>query len=93
MAAGGASTAIEQALGRPIDIAINHDPEAIAMHAANHPWTQHLCKSVWKVGHSRRNRGAAVVGLAWFSPDFKHVTKAKRQIAGQVPDPRWHWWH
>lgn len=39
---GGASTAIEEALGRPIDIAINHDPEAVAMHAVNHPHTKHL---------------------------------------------------
>lgn len=43
---GGASTGIELALGRPIDIAINHDPEALAMHAANHPHTRHLCESV-----------------------------------------------
>lgn len=45
---GGASQGMEQALGRPIDIAINHDPEAIAMHTINHPHAQHLCESIWK---------------------------------------------
>lgn len=46
---GGASTGIELALGRPVDIAINHDPAAIAMHKANHPFTEHYCESVWDV--------------------------------------------
>ena len=46
---GGASTGIERAIGRPVDIAINHDPQAIAMHQANHPQTLHLCESVWDV--------------------------------------------
>ena len=46
---GGASTGIELALGRPVDIAINHDPAAIAMHRANHPFTEHYCESVWDV--------------------------------------------
>lgn len=68
---GGASTGIEMALGRPIDIAVNHDPEAIAMHAANHPRTLHLCESVWKVD-IRKVVAGRKVGLAWFSPDCKH---------------------
>lgn len=46
---GGTSTGLEAAFGRPVDIAINHDPEALAMHAINHPHTQHLCESVWDV--------------------------------------------
>jgi DNA (cytosine-5)-methyltransferase 1 len=46
---GGASTGIALALGRSVDIAINHDPVAIAMHRANHPDTQHYCESVWEV--------------------------------------------
>lgn len=46
---GGASTGIELATGRPVDIAINHDPDAIAMHKANHPYTTHYCESVWDV--------------------------------------------
>jgi DNA (cytosine-5)-methyltransferase 1 len=73
---GGASTAIEEALGRPIDIAINHDPEAVAMHAINHPTTKHLCESVWKVDIHAEVAGRRV-GLAWFSPDCKHFSKAK----------------
>lgn len=73
---GGASTAIERALGRPVDIAINHDREALAMHAANHPETQHLCEDVWKVDIAKVVDGRPV-GLAWFSPDCKHFSKAK----------------
>jgi DNA (cytosine-5)-methyltransferase 1 len=73
---GGASTGIELALGRPIDIAINHDPEALAMHAANHPGTTHLCEDVWAVDIEKVVAGRKV-GLAWFSPDCKHFSKAK----------------
>ena len=73
---GGASTGIERAIGRPVDIAINHDPEAVAMHAANHPQTQHLCESVWDV-NPREVCAGRPVGLAWFSPDCKHFSKAK----------------
>ncbi|MCF1438495.1 MAG: DNA cytosine methyltransferase [Shewanella sp.] len=73
---GGASYAIEQAFGRPVDIAINHDPEAIAMHMANHPNTKHYCESVWDVDPRKLTAGRQV-GLAWFSPDCKHFSKAK----------------
>lgn len=73
---GGASTGIEQAIGRPVDIAINHDPEAIAMHQANHPHTRHYCESVWDVDPLEATQGKPV-GLAWFSPDCKHFSKAK----------------
>lgn len=73
---GGASTGIEAALGRSIDIAINHDAEAVAMHAANHQTTRHLCQSVWAV-NPRDVVGKRPVGLAWFSPDCKHFSKAK----------------
>lgn len=73
---GGASTGIERAIGRPVDIAINHDPEAVAMHQANHPQTLHLCESVWDVD-PREVCGSRPVGLAWFSPDCKHFSKAK----------------
>jgi DNA (cytosine-5)-methyltransferase 1 len=73
---GGASTGIESAIGRPVDIAINHDPEAVAMHQANHPQTQHLCESVWDVDPRAATQGRPV-GLAWFSPDCKHFSKAK----------------
>lgn len=73
---GGASTGIELATGRPVDIAINHDPDAIAMHKANHPYTVHYCESVWDVDPKKVCRGRKV-GLAWFSPDCKHFSKAK----------------
>jgi DNA (cytosine-5)-methyltransferase 1 len=73
---GGASTGIERAIGRPVDIAINHDPEAVAMHQANHPQTLHLCESVWDV-NPREVCAGRPVGLAWFSPDCKHFSKAK----------------
>lgn len=73
---GGASTGIEMAMGRPVDIAINHDPEAIAMHTINHPHTRHYCESVWKVDPVEVCNGRPVA-LAWFSPDCKHFSKAK----------------
>lgn len=73
---GGASLGIEMALGRSPDIAINHDPEAIALHAANHPETRHYCESVWDVS-PRKATGGRPVGVAWFSPDCKHFSKAK----------------
>jgi DNA (cytosine-5)-methyltransferase 1 len=73
---GGASLGIEQALGRSVDIAINHDEEAVAMHAANHPTTRHYCEDVWQVDPIEATAGRPV-GLAWFSPDCKHFSKAK----------------
>lgn len=73
---GGASSGIEKAFGRPVDIAINHDPEAIAMHAINHPHTLHLCESVWSVNPAQVTQGRPVA-LVWLSPDCKHFSKAK----------------
>jgi DNA (cytosine-5)-methyltransferase 1 len=73
---GGASLGIELALGRSPDVAINHDPEAIAMHSENHPGTRHYCESVWDVDPIAATDGRPV-GLAWFSPDCKHFSKAK----------------
>ena len=73
---GGASTGIELATGRPVTIAINHDPAAILMHKTNHPYTQHLQASVWDVDPEEVCAGRSV-GLAWFSPDCKHFSKAK----------------
>ena len=73
---GGASTGIELATGRPVAIAINHDPDAILLHKTNHPWTEHLQASVWDVDPVAVCRGRPV-GLAWFSPDCKHFSKAK----------------
>lgn len=73
---GGASTGIYLATGRHPDIAINHDPEALAMHAANHPTTKHYCESVWEV-NPRELADGRPVGLVWLSPDCKHFSKAK----------------
>lgn len=73
---GGASTGIEMAIGRSVDIAINHDPAAIAMHRANHPTTKHYCEDVWQVDPVEACAGRPVA-LAWFSPDCKHHSKAK----------------
>ena len=73
---GGASTGIELATGYSVDIAINHDPEAIRMHKVNHPNTEHYCENVWAVDPAKACNGHPV-GLAWFSPDCKHFSKAK----------------
>lgn len=73
---GGASTGIELATGRTVDIAINHDPAAIAMHQANHPETEHYCESVWDISPKEAVKGRKV-GLLWLSPDCKHFSKAK----------------
>lgn len=73
---GGASTGIEIATGMSVDIAINHDPEAIKMHKVNHPHTKHYCESVWDLNPIEICQGHPVA-LAWFSPDCKHFSKAK----------------
>jgi DNA (cytosine-5)-methyltransferase 1 len=73
---GGASTGIELALGRYVDVAINHDPVALSMHAANHPQTRHYCESVWDV-NPREVMPGRKIGLLWLSPDCKHFSKAK----------------
>lgn len=73
---GGASTGIELAIGMPVTIAINHDPDAIAMHKANHLYTEHYEESVWDIDPREVCRGRKVA-LAWFSPDCKHFSKAK----------------
>ncbi len=73
---GGTSTGIEAALGRSPDIAINHSPEAVAMHSANHPSTRHYCENILEVDPREACAGRPV-GLAWFSPDCTHFSKAK----------------
>ena len=73
---GGASTGIELATGRVVEIAVNHDPDAILMHKTNHPHTAHYQASVWDVDPVEVCAGRPV-GLAWFSPDCKHFSKAK----------------
>jgi DNA (cytosine-5)-methyltransferase 1 len=73
---GGASTGIEMATGRSVDIAINHDPSAIAMHRANHPRTVHYNENVWDVDPREATKGRKVA-LCWLSPDCTHFSKAK----------------
>lgn len=73
---GGASTGIEMATGRSVDIAINHDPNAVAMHTTNHPDTLHYCESVYSVRPKIATAGRRV-GLVWSSPDCRHFSKAK----------------
>lgn len=92
---GGASTGLEAAFGRPVDVAINHDEAAIAVHTANHPGTRHYCQSIYSVDPLDATEGRRVA-LVWFSPDCKHHSKAKggkprdkyiRDLAHVVP----HW--
>ncbi|AHY06826.1 DNA cytosine methyltransferase [Serratia plymuthica] len=73
---GGASTGIEMAIGRSVNIAINHDDNAIAMHETNHPDTLHYCESVFDIDPVAATCGHPVA-LAWFSPDCRHFSKAK----------------
>ena len=73
---GGASLGIEKALGRPVDIAVNHDPEAVAMHRLNHPATIHHLQDVWSVDPAEISRRGPI-SLAWFSPDCTHFSVAK----------------
>jgi DNA (cytosine-5)-methyltransferase 1 len=73
---GGASTGIEAAIGRHVDIAVNHDPEAISLHEANHPQTRHFISDVFEVDPITVTNGQPV-GALWASPDCKHFSKAK----------------
>ena len=73
---GGASTGIELAIGRPVDVAINHDLDAIAMHMRNHPFTKHYCENVWDVDPRKVAEGRRVA-LVWLSPDCTHHSKAR----------------
>lgn len=87
---GGASTGIELALGRSPDIAINHNPAALALHAANHPDTLHLSENVYRIDPLDHLRGRHV-GLAWFSPDCKDFSKAKggTPVSKNIRDLAW----
>lgn len=87
---GGASTGIERALGRSPDIAINHDADALALHAANHPDTLHLSENVYKIDPLDHLKGKHI-GLAWFSPDCKHFSKAKggKPVSRNIRDLCW----
>lgn len=73
---GGASTGIERALGRHVDIAVNHDPEAVSLHQANHPQTEHHVSNVWEVD-PRVVCAGRPIGLLWASPDCTYHSKAR----------------
>lgn len=87
---GGASEGIEQALGRSVDLAINHDATAIAVHTANHPGSEHSVADVWDIDPEQAVNGQPV-GLAWFSPDCRHHSKAKggRPVSKAVRGLAW----
>ncbi|KQY71339.1 C-5 cytosine-specific DNA methylase [Ensifer sp. Root142] len=87
---GGASTGIEMALGRSPDIAINHNADALALHAANHPETNHISENVYQIDPLDHLRGKHI-GLAWFSPDCKHFSKAKggKPVERNIRDLCW----
>lgn len=91
---GGASTGIEQALGRDVDVAINHSPTAIAIHKANHPDTEHHCTDIRQPFLPRTATRGRRVGGVWMSPDCKEFSKAKggpvkdrsiRTLADEIP--------
>lgn len=97
---GGASLGISLAIGREPDIALNHDAEACAMYQANHPGTKVYCQSVWKADPrdvvANDDGKPRPVGLAWFSPDCKHFSKAKggKPVEKHIRDLAWvvvHW--
>ena len=87
---GGASLGIEAAIGRPVDYAINHDPEAVAMHIANHPETIHFTQDIWAVKPHEVTKGRPVA-LFWASPDCKHFSKAKggKPVEKGIRDLAW----
>ena len=89
---GGASTGIELAIGRSVDIAINHDPNAVAMHTTNHPDTLHYCESVYEVRPKVATAGRPVA-LAWFSPDCRHFSKRKELSLSRKRSVDWPGWY
>lgn len=85
---GGASTGIEMATGYSVDIAINHDPEAIRMHKTNHPSTKHYCEDVWKVDQIKACKGHPV-GLAWLSHRLQDQTGYMAQVSRRRTSRGW----
>lgn len=87
---GGASEGIFRALRRHPDVAINHDADALSMHEMNHPETRHISKNIWQVDPLDAIEGRPV-GLAWFSPDCKHFSKAKggKPVKREIRDLAW----
>lgn len=96
---GGASTGIEAAVGRDVDVALNHDDEAVAMHKANHPRTRHYCQSIYSADPLEVvtiDGTPQPVWIAWFSPDCKDFSKAKggKPVSKNIRSLAWvvvHW--
>jgi DNA (cytosine-5)-methyltransferase 1 len=97
---GGSCEGIRSALGRSPDVALNHDEVAVAVHTANHPDSIHYCQNIWKANPGdvlqevKTKRGLArkpKIGLAWFSPDCKHFSKAKggKPVEKRIRDLAW----
>lgn len=87
---GGSCTGIEAATGQPVTIAMNHSVAAVSVHKINHPRTEHFCQNIWQVNPKEAVRGRRV-GLAWFSPDCRHFSKAKgaKPVARNIRDLAW----
>lgn len=87
---GGASTGIEEAIGRPVDIAINHAEDAVSLHKVNHPHTAHFCSDVFEIDPISVTHGRSV-GLLWASPDCKHFSKAKggKPVSNKIRSLAW----
>ena len=87
---GGASTGIAAALGHDPDLAVNHDPEALLIHRANHPSCHHLGGDVWNVDPKKATAGRGVE-LLWLSPDCKHFSRAKGKapVSSRVRSLAW----
>lgn len=73
---GGASVGLEAALGRPVDVAINHDHVALRVHRANHEGTTHLEADIWEV-QPEKATGGRPVAVLWASPDCTDFSIAK----------------
>src|SRR5229473_5669767 len=97
---GGSCEGIRMALGRSPDVALNHDEVAVAMHTADHPHTLHYCQNIWKavpsevlreVKKAQKLDDLSKIGLAWFSPDCKHFSKAKggKPVEKRIRDLAW----
>lgn len=87
---GGSCTGIEAATGEPVTIAMNHSVGAVSVHRVNHPYTEHFCQNIWQVNPKDAARGRKV-GLAWFSPDCRHFSKAKgaKPVERNIRDLAW----
>lgn len=87
---GGGCEGVREALGYSPQEALNHDPEAVAMHLVNHPDTHHWCQNIWQADPAEVAAGRPI-GLAWFSPDCKHFSKAKggKPRARNIRDLAW----